>query len=411
MSADSKPLLKPESNQAHPELENLRKQIDKIDTELVTLLEKRASVVFAVGDYKKVNQLPAHDPAREKKIKNRIQNLVSKDSPFSVNEMQSLFMTLVERFRFFESAHMLKSSAVTSRQATSIDFSKTQQVVLWGFGLLGSSIYLALNESLPHWNFQIVDPHVDVDTFLSWKSERKLKNIDLINSDQMQNGKLFILGGPVDVNARHLKEFTFPKDSLVFDLGSTKSTMTDTYSKRKKESSASFTFVGGHPLAGREYSGFENGDALLFYNKTFCWVTSHDHPLDETTKNTFDNIAHYLGAVPFWIDSAEHDSAIAWTSHLPQILSSTLARCLEDKKFSSKDEMFPGVIRDLLRVSGSSFTMWQSIIQTNQKPLQAALAELTQQLQKAQQDLQSSQGSEKIFKDSNKFYMKFKRGA
>ena len=136
----------------HSKLANLRQQIDDVDRELISLLEKRASLVFSVGDYKRENQLPVHDPVREKKIKSRIRDLVSEQSSLSINEMESIFMLMVEKFRFFESAHSNKQSVLDNVTVnTSIDFNRSQQVVIWGFGLLGASFYLALNESLPHW--------------------------------------------------------------------------------------------------------------------------------------------------------------------------------------------------------------------------------------------------------------------
>ena len=395
----------------HPELARLRQQIDEVDRDLISLLEKRASMVFLVGDYKRENQLPVHDPVREKKIKSRIRDLVSQQSSLSINEMESLFMLMVEKFRFLESAHSNKQSVLENVMLkTSIDFSRSQQVVIWGFGLLGASFYLALNESLPHWSYRIVDPYIEVDSFLKWKSENKLTNIELMNSDQMKNADLYILAGPVDVNAKHLREFNFPNKSLVFDLGSTKKTMSEIYETRQQHSTTDFTYVGGHPLAGRESSGFTNADPLLFYNKTFCWVTSNLQHLNSPLKMTFDSLAFYLGANPFWIEAAEHDEALAWTSHLPQILSSALANCLTEKKFSANGEVFPGVISQLLRISGSSLSIWQSIVETNQKQLQAALTELIQQLNETQTNLKSVEGCKKIFNQSNYFYRKFKKG-
>ncbi len=403
--------VKSNLNQAYPELDDLRRRIDHVDKDLVRMLELRADLVFQVGDFKKRQNLPAHDPVREKKIKNKIRDLMSADSPLTVAEMESLFMTLVERFRFFEDVHMKQDTVLRTDEKTLIDFNRKQTVVLWGFGLLGSSLYLALQKSLPHWSFLVFDPYIEVDKFTAWKSEQRLSNIDLINEDQMKNGNLFILGGPIDANARHLEQHDFPPSSIVFDLGSTKGIMSEIFLKRCDRKHVSFSYIGGHPLAGKESSGFENGDALLFYGKTFCWVIENPKVIELRLKSTFDKIAALVGAQPLWLDAKEHDAALAWTSHLPQILSSTLARSFSEKSFSSKTQIFPGVIRELLRISGSSYSMWQSIIETNQQPLQEAISELIKQLGQTQEELRSQQGSEKIFKQSNEFYSTFKKGS
>lgn len=392
-------------------LEDLRLKIDKVDKELVALLEQRASLVFSVGDYKRKHQLPVYDPERERKIKNKIRHLISSTGPLSAKEMESLFMTLIEQFRFFESAHMQKDKVETEFQHAHLDFSKSQNVLMWGFGLLGASFYLALNKSFPHWDFRVVDPYLNVDEFLAWKVEHQLTNIDLIHSQQMGNADIYVLAGPVDRNLQHLTEFNFPEKSLVFDLGSTKKIMTEVFQKRQLQTKNSFIYIGGHPLAGRESSGFKNGDPLLFYNKTFCWVTSTSQVVKPSIKSTFDILASCLGAKPFWMEADEHDEALAWTSHLPQILSGTLAGCFAEKSFSLKAEIFPGVIRELLRISGSNFTMWQSIIETNQPQLQKVISEVIEKLKQVQQDLKTRSGSEKFFYQANDFYKKFKKGA
>ena len=83
------------------QIEDLRAEIDSVDKELIALLEKRASLVFAIGDYKKKYNMPIHDPVRELKIRSKIKNLVTPEGPLKTCEMESLVMTIVERFRFF----------------------------------------------------------------------------------------------------------------------------------------------------------------------------------------------------------------------------------------------------------------------------------------------------------------------
>jgi prephenate dehydrogenase/chorismate mutase len=409
-------VINPKIKSTPSDLEGYRNQIDLIDQQLVRLLEQRAQIVFAVGQYKRENNLPAHDPEREAKIKNRVRLLTSQSSPMTPDEMESVFGKLVESFRLMEKAHMQKQKAFNLFQEAHIDFNKPQQVVLWGFGLLGSSFYLALQKAVPHWNFLIVDPQLDVDLFMSWKEQHRLTNIDLINSQQMNQADIYVLGAAVEINAKHLQQFSFPKNSLVIDFGSTKEIMAQAFQKRAKNSLTHFHYVGGHPLAGKESSGFQNGDPLLFYNKVFCWIQPSTQQTNKKIKATCEILALGLGAIPYWTSAEEHDAALAWTSHLPQLLSSTLATCLTDKKFSQTAELFPGVISDLLRISGSSFSMWQSIFSSNQGKLIEALGELIQHLQLVQKNLSNTKACEKLFQDSNQFFkifqeLKNKKGA
>jgi len=406
MSSALKKLPRPES------LEKLRGQIDQVDAVLADLLKQRADLVFKVGEYKRENQLPIYDPTREEAIRKKVRGFASSNSPLSAGEMESLFMALIERFRFFEGCHVQRSIAASLTPDTHLNFQKPQRVVLWGFGLMGSSFYLALNELLQHWEFVVIDPHLKEAEFQKWKSENRLTNIHLHSSKDAGVGNIYVLGSTVEINAQHLGEHAFPEGALVIDLGSTKRVMMEIYEKRQSRNAAPFIYIGGHPLAGKESSGFQNGDAMLFYNKVFCWMSPENQQLDRNVKKTCEVLALCLGAKPFWTTSAEHDNALAWTSHLPQVLSTLIAVCISKKKFSENSELFPGVISDLLRISGSPLSMWRSILTTNKSALQDTLGELIQELLKfhmhLQNDTEDSGSCEELFQKSNDFYTKFK---
>ncbi len=296
--------LKSISQIAHPEIKDLRIRIDQVDTELLQLLELRADLVFQLGHLKKENNIPVHDPAREQNIKNKIRNSISPDCVLKPGEMESLFMSIVERYRFYENVHMRKDLLLNSEEKTLIDFNKTQTVILWGFNFLSASLYLALNNSLPHWQFRVFSPEVKVDTFTGWKAERQLENIDLINKDQLRCGDIYILGGSDNENKAVIVEFEFPKSSLVFDIGEGKADTVTQFQERCERKYESFTFFAGRPRVLSEISGFENADAALFYGKTFCWVTPNPKFVELRTQATFDRIAGLIGANPKWTDEA-----------------------------------------------------------------------------------------------------------
>lgn len=391
----------------NPSLEDLRGQIDQVDRELVALLESRANLVFAVGEVKRQKNLPIHDPERESKIKIKVQNLTSPDGPLSANEMSSVFMTLVERFRQMEAAHVQINRGIELFPNCSLDFSKPQNVVIWGFGLLGASFYLALHEILPHWNFSVVDPNVDRTAFLNWRKERQLTNIALKDEASLESARLVVLAAPVEVNGQHLATAPFPPGTLVVDLGSTKRSTEAQFLQRRKQTGAAFTFIGGHPLAGKELAGFQNGDSLLFYNKVFCWVAPPSEDVKTEEKATADALALCLGARPFWMSAEEHDQALAWTSHVPQLLSNTLASLLLKKTFAEDAEYFPGYITELLRTSGSPFSRWEPIFKSNASEVKRALNELIVGLTDVQKNLDDPSQLAVQYSNSNRFYNRF----
>lgn len=400
-------LLKAKASDQPEVLAKLRHEIDQVDTNLVALLKKRAELVFAVGDYKRERQLPIFDPSRESLIRDRIRSLALPGETLSPNELESLFMALVERYRFFEGPHVQRTQATSLFNDSHITFNKPQRVVLWGFGLMGASFYLGLNQVLPHWKFEVVDPVLDRTSFANWVAQKNVSNIELISPTAMHQATIYILAASVEQNEHHLHEYSFPEDSLVFDLGSTKSSTESIFNQRQKRGKTPFIYVGGHPLAGKETNGFENADTMLFYNKVFCWTVPENQPINRKVKATCDTLSMCLGAKPFWTTAADHDQALAWTSHLPQIISSTLATCLSEKDFSEKPELFPGSVSELLRLSGSSVSMWKPIIKSNNGPLKKALQEIIERLTFIKNQLDKPTETDGLFSKANSFYKKF----
>ncbi len=385
-------------------LEELRIQIDQVDKNLLDLIEKRAQLVARVGDYKKTHQLPAFDPVREEQIRLKIKDYNSTSSSISNYEMEQIFMTLVSQFRSFEGAHIQRQIAKELFDKSDLSFMNTHKIVIFGFGLLGSSFYLALQEFLPHWNFFVVDPYMNKTEFQNWRKKNQFNNIQLIKAEASHQSDVYVLAAPVEINMNYLATFPFRDQSLVFDLGSTKKNMCETFTHRQKNEKVSFTFVGGHPLAGKGRAGLKHSDALIFYNKVFCWVAAPFQTLSPSLKVTFDIFAMALGSKPYWLDPDEHDSTLAWTSHLPQIISSAVANCLNKKEFSNNPDLFPGFVRDILRAGGSSFSMWKSIFDSNASHISEALSDFILSLKEIEGNLEDPNFCKNLFQNSNDFY-------
>ena len=127
-------------------------------------------------------------------------------------------------------------------------------------------------------------------------------------------------------------------------------------------------FVAGHPLAGSAARGIAAARADLFEGAT--WFIDRD---DATVRE----IIAACGANAEIVDAAEHDRAVALTSHLPQILSTALAAYLHDQNI---DLRFAGPgLRTFLRLAGSEASVWTPILDANRENLRPhvdAIAEI-----------------------------------
>ncbi|GIT02694.1 MAG: hypothetical protein CM1200mP27_13190 [Chloroflexota bacterium] len=84
----------------------------------------------------------------------------------------------------------------------------------------------------------------------------------------------------------------------------------------------SVSFVGGHPMAGKELSGPTNAEETCSRGKTYCIIPSVT--AKKSAVSSVKTLAESIGAKPFFIGVDEHDSFVAAASHLPFMMSSPL---------------------------------------------------------------------------------------
>jgi prephenate dehydrogenase len=116
-------------------------------------------------------------------------------------------------------------------------------------------------------------------------------------------------------------------------------------------------FVAGHPMAGWHEGGLVNAPHVQLEDAR--WFVDADHPL-------VAEMIRACGAVPVHVDAAEHDAAVALTSHLPQVLSTALFAYLSDKPFIEK---YAGTGLRSFRLAAGDGAMWHSVLEANREQL------------------------------------------
>ena len=130
-------------------------------------------------------------------------------------------------------------------------------------------------------------------------------------------------------------------------------------------------FAGGHPLAGTHASGFgaARPDRLRGCVVYVCETGAPGG--DQAARRVMHFWEQVLEAQPVLIDPASHDRQLAWTSHLPQAVASTLAKTLADHGLAGVS-FGPGA-RDTTRLAASSPDMWLDILLYNRAEVAEAL--------------------------------------
>jgi prephenate dehydrogenase len=125
-------------------------------------------------------------------------------------------------------------------------------------------------------------------------------------------------------------------------------------------------FVATHPIAGSERSGFAAARADLFDGKMWAYDCNTAEPLRGLVRAFIAD----MGARPLPIDPAEHDRIVAYTSHLPQLLSVLLGAELASRLDRPDVSALCGTgIASMLRLSRSSWDVWEPILRSNAAPI------------------------------------------
>ena len=198
----------------------------------------------------------------------------------------------------------------------------------------------------------------------------------------VDGAQLIILAAPVgailDCIPR-LKDITSP-EALVTDVGSTKRLICE---RAREAFGVEPLFLGGHPLAGKERSGVENADAGLFTNARYVLTPLAEGDLEEPRIKAFVSLVSAIGARPYFMDPARHDRALAFLSHLPQLVSSGLASLIaeEDRNSQLPVGLAATGFRDVTRLAESPYSVWRDICRTNLENIQYALDALGKKLE------------------------------
>lgn len=145
---------------------------------------------------------------------------------------------------------------------------------------------------------------------------------------------------------------------VVTDVSSTKRAIVD------RASELVLPFVGGHPMAGSERSGFAASVADLFVDRPWIVTPATDSALERV--ELVERLARICGARPVRMDAAAHDRAVAAVSHLPLLLSAALVEtAVGGPDWSVAAELASSGWRDMTRLARGDAAMAAGIAATN----------------------------------------------
>ena len=258
-----------------------------------------------------------------------------------------------------------------------------RRITIWGVGLIGGSLGLALKKN--GFRGQRVGLGRNIDRL---EKARQHDAVDVVTTDTaegLHESDLVVLCTPVEmvpVLVPQIIEGVGSQQSMVLtDVGSTKSVLVKTVEAQlRQHGSDTLSFVGAHPMAGSHETGVDAARATLFENAT-CIVT----PTENTNSDALQQVRslwEFVGAVPHLLSPEIHDLLIGAASHLPHLIASLLANTVanvETEQHKALDFTATG-FQDSTRIAAGSPDLWTGIFTQNRDVLLSLIDDIVDNL-------------------------------
>lgn len=250
-----------------------------------------------------------------------------------------------------------------------------------GFGLIGGSIARAIrvNPTSASWTMRAWTPSgEDPDRAVA---DGMIDAAAGSPEESLADADLVILAGPATACLAALDDLAgrwrtaLRPDAVITDVASTKAALLD------RADAAGLRYVGGHPMAGVEASGYAAGRADLFVDRP--WVIVPGRLAESGDVERVTALAGACRARVIRMDAATHDRAVAGISHLPLVLAAALVEAVAGRtagRPSDDWDVAKGLAasgwRDMTRLARGDPEMGAAIAATNAIALAARLRDL-----------------------------------
>ena len=232
------------------------------------------------------------------------------------------------------------------------------KITVVGLGLIGGSLCKAIKK---HTNHTVYGVDINKEAVSMALSQNAID----AETDDLEIADITIVSLYPITTIEFIKNNAakFKKGSIVIDTCGIKKTIVDEVTPILAENDV--TFIGVHPMAGREFSGFEYSLDNLFDEASF--IITPIPSVSQTKVNLIEDLAYAIHFKKVVIATPEeHDQIIAFTSQLAHVVSNAYIKSptnLKQLGFSA------GSFQDLTRVAKLNETMWTPLFLLNKEPL------------------------------------------
>ncbi|RBP42702.1 prephenate dehydrogenase [Garciella nitratireducens] len=143
-------------------------------------------------------------------------------------------------------------------------------------------------------------------------------------------------------------------------------------------------FIGGHPMAGREFSGFSYASKKIFIDSNYILT-----PIEENQKEHIHLLKSMIRKIGFknvvYLEPKKHDEIIAFISHLPHVIASTL---VNSKMLEEGNSCIGRSFKDMTRVAYINSDLWTELFLENRENLICQIDLFQRDIEKIKKALQ-----------------------
>ncbi len=254
-----------------------------------------------------------------------------------------------------------------------------------GLGLIGGSLAKATKKNTNHKVYGFDISETTVKSALKEKSINK----ELTSENLNECDYVFIPLYPEAVKEYLIKNAkNFKSGAVVIDCAGVKRCVCEDCFNIAEENG--FTFIGGHPMAGTQFSGYENAKDTMFHNAPFILTPKENE--DILTLANAREVIISIGFGRVSVMTAErHDKLIAFTSQLAHIVSNAY---IKSPSSTQRKGISAGSYKDLTRVAYLNENMWTELFLENKDNLIFELDYLIDELKKYSDAMKNDDATE-----------------
>jgi prephenate dehydrogenase len=255
-----------------------------------------------------------------------------------------------------------------------------------GVGLIGGSVALAAKRADRSVRVLGIDVDGTADAAKSAGVIDATADLESISACDV-----IVLAAPVSSNLAWLDRLAGTDTrAIVTDVGGTKRQM-----MAKARSLPALAFIGGHPMAGSEHSGFPAADASLFEGRR--WFLTPGPGVSAAQTSLIETLVKSFGAKPSFADADVHDRVMAAVSALPQVTASALMVVVGDRVDDEGLAMSGPGLRDTTRLAGSAATWMTDGLAHNSREVADAIDALINELRLIRDQLDTPEHALDLF--------------